>query len=198
MSGMVAGWNALFPSLSLVKAILPFTPGKPADAGELPTSTPPRVLQRRSRSCRAWTATSPVRRPYPVYARVRQGRLPGSPAPMVPSRPVRTTPWWLWLSVPIVTLTIVASLSGIFVDSVYEKETRTSRRDVRQFTQIPWRSSGPPAMNLRRPPRRHLPTPDVVDRPHIEAAVLDPFAACRRKMARPNLVLTRFDTACLD
>ena len=36
----------------------------------------------------------------------------------VPSRP-----WWLWLSVPIATLAIVASLSGIFVDSVYARET---------------------------------------------------------------------------
>ena len=35
----------------------------------------------------------------------------------------RTTPWWLWLSVPIATLAIVASLSGVFVDSVYAKET---------------------------------------------------------------------------
>jgi len=35
----------------------------------------------------------------------------------------RTTPWWLWLSVPIATLAVVASLSGIFVDSVYAKET---------------------------------------------------------------------------
>jgi len=35
----------------------------------------------------------------------------------------RTTPWWLWLSVPIATLAVVASLSGIFVDSVYARET---------------------------------------------------------------------------
>ena len=40
---------------------------------------------------------------------------------VVPSE--RTTPWWLWLSVPIATLAIVASLSGVFVDSVYAKET---------------------------------------------------------------------------
>jgi len=35
----------------------------------------------------------------------------------------RPTPWWLWLSVPIATLAVVASLSGIFVDSVYARET---------------------------------------------------------------------------
>lgn len=34
-------------------------------------------------------------------------------------RAERTAPWWLWLSVPIATLAIAASLSGIFVDSVY-------------------------------------------------------------------------------
>jgi len=34
-----------------------------------------------------------------------------------------STPWWLWLSVPIATLAIGASLSGIFVDSVYARET---------------------------------------------------------------------------
>lgn len=32
-------------------------------------------------------------------------------------------PWWLWLSVPIATLAIAASLSGIFVDSIYATET---------------------------------------------------------------------------
>jgi hypothetical protein len=35
----------------------------------------------------------------------------------------RPTPWWLWLSVPIAALGVVASLSGIFVDSVYARET---------------------------------------------------------------------------
>jgi hypothetical protein len=35
----------------------------------------------------------------------------------------RTTPWWLWLSAPIAALAIVASLSGIFVDSTYARET---------------------------------------------------------------------------
>lgn len=34
-------------------------------------------------------------------------------------------PWWLWLSVPIATLGIAASLSGIFVGSVYSRETES-------------------------------------------------------------------------
>ena len=33
-------------------------------------------------------------------------------------------PRWLWLSVPIATLGIAAGLSGIFVDSVYARETK--------------------------------------------------------------------------
>jgi hypothetical protein len=40
---------------------------------------------------------------------------------VVPSE--RTTLWWLWLAVPIATLAIAASLSGVFVDSVYAMET---------------------------------------------------------------------------
>jgi hypothetical protein len=34
-----------------------------------------------------------------------------------------TPPWWLWFSVPIAVLAIGASLCGIYVDSVYAKET---------------------------------------------------------------------------
>ena len=37
----------------------------------------------------------------------------------------RTTPWWLWLSAPIATLAVIASLSGIFVDGVYARETES-------------------------------------------------------------------------
>jgi hypothetical protein len=36
-----------------------------------------------------------------------------------PGRP----PWWLWLSVPIALLGIPASLTGILVDRIYERET---------------------------------------------------------------------------
>ncbi len=38
-------------------------------------------------------------------------------------RAERPAPWWLWLSVPIATLAIAASFSGIFVGSVYARET---------------------------------------------------------------------------
>jgi hypothetical protein len=37
--------------------------------------------------------------------------------------PTGRTPWWLWLSVPIAVLGTLASLSGIFVDRIYQHET---------------------------------------------------------------------------
>lgn len=39
------------------------------------------------------------------------------------SRPMRHTPWWLWLAIPIAVLAICGSMAGILIDRIYMRET---------------------------------------------------------------------------
>jgi hypothetical protein len=50
--------------------------------------------------------------------------------PDAPTGRLDPVPWWLWFSVPIAVLGVASSLTGIFVDDVYARETPSWRAEA--------------------------------------------------------------------